>query len=104
MTNLQDRVWAEASVCERKPGPKATKSARSICQCCVWRSGRGREQHEPTPAYGRIPHGPRDSASPPAVAGAASRYCYSIVIGGAHRAKPAQNWPLGESSIVISLL
>jgi len=26
MTNLQDRVRAEASVCERKPGPKATQN------------------------------------------------------------------------------
>jgi len=26
MTNLQDRVRAEASVCDRKPGPKASQN------------------------------------------------------------------------------
>ena len=49
MTNLQDRVRAEASVCERKPGPKASQK-RPEHLPARWRSVRGREQHEPTPA------------------------------------------------------
>ena len=50
MTNLQDRVRAEASVCERKPGPKASQKRPEHLPMRDWRNVRGREQHEPTPA------------------------------------------------------
>jgi hypothetical protein len=54
-------------------------------------SGRGREQHEPKPEYGRIPHGLRESASTPAVA-AAGRYCYCIVICGRASRQTRAKW------------
>jgi hypothetical protein len=103
MTNLQDRVRAEASVCERKPGPKASQKCPehlpAIGGTCAVGSSTSRRLHK-----GRIPHGLRDVASTSSVAGATGRYCYSIVSCGTFRATPAQNGPLCASSIVISLL
>jgi hypothetical protein len=53
-----------------------------------------------SPHEWRISHGLREVARTSAVAAAANRHCYSIVIDGAHRANPAKNGPLRESSIV----
>jgi hypothetical protein len=49
MTNLQDRVRAEASVCERKPGPKGSQKRPKHLPMLRLAERARSAQHEPMP-------------------------------------------------------
>ena len=91
---MRPQAWTQG-----QPKPPGASADAAIGGTCAVGSSTSRRLHK-----GRIPHGLQDIASPSSVAAAAGRYCYSIVICGTHRAKPAKNGPLCASSIVFSLL